>query len=304
MNIILAGCGKNIENNIDILKKNYNNFKNHNDINICNVIIYENNSIDNTPNILKLWEKSNNDIVCICENYTNDELLNICKARTWDNIPCRMEIIAMARNKILEEQKKNKYSHIHYLIMYDLDITKVLPYENIIDILKNKNYEFDALICKGTDKKGEIYDTFAYKDDKYYIGEEHGNENYVQIQKQNIKKFVNSNKNDLIPVLSAFNAMCIFNKKSIKDCKYSAIPNKELDDFYRKKNYIKNINTHYNGALMGVYLHGTDGMFYHNCSGYNFPVICEHVNFFMEMRKNGNNNIYICTKLLWDNLWN
>ena len=66
----------------------------------------------------------------------------------------------------------------------------------------------------------------------------------------------------------------------------------------------KNINTHYNGALMGVYLHGTDGMFYHNCSGYNFPVICEHVNFFMEMRKNGNNNIYICTKLLWDNIWN
>jgi hypothetical protein len=42
------------------------------------------------------------------------------------------------------------------------------------------------------------------------------------------------------------------------------------------------------------------GIFYFHNSGYNFPVVCEHVPFFAGMRARNYRRIYLCTDLVWN----
>jgi hypothetical protein len=340
MNVLLVGCCKNIADNIDIIKKNFYNLSKY--VNICKGVYYENNSHDNTADLLKLWEKNDSNIVCICEKYTDKELLNMCKAITWDNKPCRIEIIAMARNKILNEIEKKDYDNINYVIMYDMDHKNLLPINKIVEILYN-NKDFDALICNGTDQKGAIYDTYSYRDHNYPYGPEIlGNDfGYFDI----LKQLEFQNKKGLVPVLSAFNGLCIFKKSSIKNIRYSAHPSNELNNLYKnflcndnvfQKNktdvlkfeeymnsncnikLLKSLNdiydsidrnkikivTHNEGTLLGSYLfEKEDGIFYKNCSGYNYPIVCEHVTFFLEMREKGFDKIYLDTNFIWSSVW-
>ena len=72
----------------------------------------------------------------------------------------------------------------------------------------------------------------------------------------------------------------------------------------------KNAKTHVDGASVGMYLFpkdkdkdkdkNNDAIFYFHNSGYNFPVVCEHVPFFAGMRANNHRRIYLCTDLVWN----
>jgi hypothetical protein len=66
----------------------------------------------------------------------------------------------------------------------------------------------------------------------------------------------------------------------------------------------ENAKTHLNGASVGMYLFSKDekdqGIFYFHNSGYNFPVVCEHVPFFAGMRAQNRRRIYLCTDLVWN----
>lgn len=334
MNILLIGCCKNIEDNIEIVKQSFKQLS-EKVASCCKGVFYENNSSDKTAELLKNWEKSETNIKVISEFYTDDELLNMCYARTFDNKPCRMEIISMARNKLLEEIEKSDYDNFDYVIMFDMDHKSILPVDKIISVL-NKNYDFDALICKGTDRNNDMYDTYAYRDFKYPLGAELIGDDCCCFDI--LKKLEVRNKTGLLSVLSGFNGMCIYKKASMKNIRYSAYPSKALDDIYRNiifnpesfkdkkqetlnnnynfrlnkslteiykkidKNLIS-ITTHNEGRLQGVYLFGTDGIFYTNCSGYNFPIVCEHVIFFVEMRSKGFDKIYLCPELEWSSIW-
>jgi hypothetical protein len=67
-------------------------------------------------------------------------------------------------------------------------------------------------------------------------------------------------------------------------------------------------NTIVNGASVGIHLFPKDdkdsrkdsGIFYFHNSGYNFPVVCEHVPFFAAMRARNHRRIYLCTDLVWN----
>ena len=113
--------------------------------------------------------------------------------------------------------------------------------------------------------------------------------------------------------------------------RYSAVPTPEMNAEYQAMNCIpplaKNANTHLNGASAGIYLFPNDnvndnvndndnnhannhknndadkadkGIFYFHNSGYNFPVVCEHVPFFAGMRARNRRRIYLCTDLVWN----
>ena len=104
--------------------------------------------------------------------------------------------------------------------------------------------------------------------------------------------------------------------------RYSAVPTAEMNAEYEALKCIpaltKNWNTHTDGASVGIYLfikdkvndndndNGNDNgkkndeIFYFNNSGYNFPVVCEHVPFFANMRARGRRRIYLCTDLVWN----
>ena len=135
-----------------------------------------------------------------------------------------------------------------------------------------------------------------------------------------------------IPVASGFNGLCIFRWEAImggmrppydplgksidqplNPLRYSAVPTPEMNAEYQAMNCIpplaKNANTHLNGASAGIYLFPNDkdknnekdkGIFYFHNSGYNFPVVCEHVPFFAGMRARNRRRIYMCTDLVWN----
>lgn len=114
-----------------------------------------------------------------------------------------------------------------------------------------------------------------------------------------------------IPIASGFNGLCIFRYEAITGIRYSALPTPEMNAEYKAMKCIpplaKNANTHVNGASAGIYLFPNDndneedkGIFYFHNSGYNFPVVCEHVPFFAAMRARNCRRIYLCTDLVWN----
>jgi hypothetical protein len=121
-----------------------------------------------------------------------------------------------------------------------------------------------------------------------------------------------------IPISSGFNGMCIFRREAIRGIRYSAVPTSEMNAGYKLLNCIpplaKNGKTHVDGASAGIYLFPNDndnhktndadnadkGIFYFHNSGYNFPVVCEHVPFFAAMRARNRRRIYLCTDLVWN----
>ena len=130
-----------------------------------------------------------------------------------------------------------------------------------------------------------------------------------------------------IPVASGFNGLCIFRREALMGSmcppydplgdqpplRYSAVPTPEMNAEYQAMNCIpplaKNANTHLNGASAGIYLFPNDndkednadkGIFYFHNSGYNFPVVCEHVPLFAAMRARNRRRIYLCTDLVWN----
>ena len=130
-----------------------------------------------------------------------------------------------------------------------------------------------------------------------------------------------------IPITSGFNGLCIFRWDAImggmrppcdplgnsidQPLRYSAVPTAEMNAEYEALYSIPPFsNTMVNGASVGIHLFPNDkdtdkdnvdkGIFYFHNSGYNFPVVCEHVPFFAAMRANNHRRIYLCTDLVWN----
>ena len=111
--VIIGGVCKNVERALSNIIKNFEKlgslFKDY------AVVIYENNSTDNTASRLKKWAKSNKSVVIISENLSPDKIS-----------PIRTVKIANARNRVLEEIKHLKYKDYEFFIMADLNFN-MLP---------------------------------------------------------------------------------------------------------------------------------------------------------------------------------
>lgn len=298
MKVILAGVCKNIEKCMPYAIAGFYKLAQHMD---CRAIFYENNSTDNTSKILKEWMKRDARVVALTETLTHEELLNMCRARTCDNQPCRMELIARARNKVMEYMEREEYDDVEYIIMFDMDNTEEIPVDAIVKVL-NTYKDFDALICRGG-VGGDFYDHYAFRNSDYPMGPEYIGDAFWH--PANIYKTTHStvgSKEKLIPVYSAFNGLAILRKAAVKGVRYKSEPTRALHDLYvryKDKHPMNNIKTHYEGILCGIYLFDNNIWFYNN-SGYNYPVVCEHVTFFLDMRSNGHDRIYMCTDLVWN----
>jgi len=201
-NVIFAGTCKNIESyvkksleNIEECGKLFKSFK---------VIIYENDSTDNTRNLLNKYKKDN--YYYIFE----------------DNIeePRRTMRIANGRNKILDKMKE--LGIFDYLIMLDLD--DVTNNGTFIETIKTcfQYNDWDVLTAN---QKNKYYDLWALRMPGYIEYDVHGEISrndpveektiiYNKIDHSNFKH------NGLLEVDSAFGGIAIYKIASIKNCKY------------------------------------------------------------------------------------
>jgi hypothetical protein len=220
--VVIAGCCRSNErfmyNNLQIIDAIGSQFKEY------KVVIYENDSNDNTRQILLDNKKS---------HYTYIFGNNI-------KIENRTERIAYCRNKILEEVTK-EFTDYDYMLLLDLD--DVLMTGRLIGtihscFLYNTN-QWDAMFANCSDK---YYDIYALRKKNYlmtccwndtntmkYIGIPH-HEAYNKCIDKYIINYPVYTK--LIPVISAFGGAGLYKIKSItslKNIKYIGYEENHID---------------------------------------------------------------------------
>jgi hypothetical protein len=294
MRIVLAGIVKNIEPYFLTIKKFIE------DLNFLipnlEVCIYENNSSDKTKDLLETFQK---DFIKIkCENYSEEFFIQNFPARTFKNESCRISNISFARNKLLEMIQEKNLDENDYIIMMDLDCNSTPDVNIINEVITCWPEGLHVLFANGIDCNGHYYDGYEFRSNEFPYGPEILGDifwsNEYMAEKHSKKYEDNST---LTPVISAFGGLAIYKAYVIKGCRYSADITPALHEFYTSLDIIEaNPETHYNGCSLGLY---KDSIFYKNNSGYNYPVCAEHVNFHLEIRKNGYKNMFICPFLYY-----
>jgi len=265
------------------------------------VLIYENNSTDATPELLKKWQKKNPFVWVKCENFTQQELIKMAKSHTWDMKPYRTEAIAYARNVLIDKINNPEFDEYNYVIMADLDFPDRWNIKGIVDSFKRKE-KWDALFANGIDSKGRLFDRYAHRDDKCTLGPEllgeiwwHSLYKYELIIKPT---------DPLYPVYSSFGGIGIYKKEAIKNCRYSGTVTSELQKL-QKLIIEKGKQEKHEQILQFLYMDYKDLTivpvsddnyrlnYIINSGGKHFPVCCEHLTFHAMMILNGYDKLFI-----------
>ena len=302
-NVIICGVVKNVGdrliNNIRLVRKLTEKF------NKCKIVIYENNSTDNTKEILKIIEKYDN-IKVIMENISDEEIKKSSKIWaytkvTGSNHPCRIEQISNARNKLLEEINKEEYNEFSVVVWIDLDGRgfDIKGIENSVkQVVKN-----EKIIITGN--SSPYYDYYALRS-QHSIYNLLGPELIGETFWKNYSKIELDYNSSLIEIYSGFNGIAVYHKNIFKTYKYNCIVDDNIKNMYQKIfndiddliNKLKNeISNDCNKFPNGIYDEDILG-YWKNNSGYDQPVVCEHVCLHAALINNGY-KIYINPKMIY-----
>lgn len=220
--VLICGIGKNVAKaskntiaSIEALGKSFIDYK---------VIVYENNSTDQTKAIYGAWAKNNPKVIFISENLSQSQF----KKNSSMKIIHRIEKIAYARNKVLEKIKEPQFSDFSYVIWADLDFLEPWSVDEIVATINHPEKDFDAVFANGA------YDLFALRSEKFPIGFELiGTHFFQNIEKMKEQLVIHENQ-PWIRVYSAFGGLGIYKRKALLNVSYSAIVTKDLEKQVKK----------------------------------------------------------------------
>ena len=243
------------------------------------ILIYENNSTDNTKEILNNFSLHPKIVIqsedIDLETKSNFKLWAYTEI-TGSNHPCRMELISNARNKLVDEMNREKYDDFGYVIWIDFD-SNGWEYNGILDCFSVQNKEkWDVVFANNPTN---YYDMYAYRGENNLFGPEIIGEIFWT----NMPRFQIPKNDGLIPVYSAFGGLGIYKKEVFKTHRFDFVVNNTIQEVYKqildkypflnKEDIISKEDIKFPG---GFYDNKT-GIFWKSNSGYNGPVVCEHV---------------------------
>lgn len=280
------------------------------------IIIYENNSTDGTKEFLQTWAEENENVTVISEDYTKEELMSFaCHSEVF----YRVEVIAFARNKLLQEVMSPKYDSYKYVIMGDMDFSHLWPIKKIEELLNMKR-PWDALFANGMASGGINFDMFAFRGLNHPIGPEVlGRCWWANTPTEKI-----DSRYSWVPVTCAFGGLGIYKRESMRNCEYKATVTRNLEKVTRKNiklcqecnpnlyhmylqqlNKLEKIydeahltNKHplYTGFKFDDEEESVTWIFdYHGPLFY--PFCCEHLTFHADMIANGHGRLYVVPDL-------
>jgi hypothetical protein len=214
---IVRNCGKNLIENISIVEKLRERFKS------SHVIIFENDSIDQTKKILKSWnEKSKNVIINCKDEYEKTIPENDLGGYNKYFSKHRIAKMANYRNNYLEKLEELNID-FDYVIVVDLDVSQI-DLNGIIHSFQLSK-QWDVITANGYSRspllRKRYHDTFALVE----IGNEKESQN-EKIIHQNQGKWAFLKKGmPLIPVYSAFGGLAIYKYELIKGLRYGVFQN-------------------------------------------------------------------------------
>jgi hypothetical protein len=302
-NILICGivknCGNKIGLNLNLSMKTgkiFNDYK---------IIIYENNSTDNTKEELnKFTGNGFENILIISEDI---EIPDKKSSQIWSytevtgsDHPCRIELISNARNKVLMEINSEKYDKFTYVIWIDMD-SNGWDINGILDSFYKKKL-WDVIY---TNNHKNYYDMYAYRSHNFIFGPEIIGEQFWNT----LPNFSINKENNLIPVYSAFGGLGIYKKILFKHYKFDFIVNDTIKEVYRKIIYhnrnklqpqLLNIIQNPDKKFIYGFKDEKFDIFWKSNSGYNKPVVCEHVAFNFSLINDGF-KVFINPKMIFYN---
>ena len=290
---IVKNCDKRLNSNLNHAIRTGEIFKDY------RIVVYENNSTDNTKQILNNF-KSNSKFIIKSEdidlkNKTNFDLWAYTKITGSDH-PCRIELISNARNKVIDIINTSEFNNFSYVIWIDMD-SNGWDINGIINSFLNKQ-EWDVVYANNPQK---YYDIYALRDERLCFGPEIIGELFWS----QLPHFKINPNNNLIPVYSAFGGLGIYKKEIFKEHKFYFKVNNYVKEIYslllknstideRLLNIIKNEDIKFPGGIKDE----ESEIYWKANSGYDGPVVCEHVVLNFELLSQGY-KLFINPKMMY-----
>ena len=249
--VIITGLIRDSEHTIKYIKQNvykitklFNNYK---------IIIFENDSKDNTRQELLKWvDEDNNVIILGCSGINNKTCnLNIKSFTITKGISKnRINNLSYLRNEYLKFIKNN-YSNFDFTIVYDFDINGIIYTDGILNTAYkfSINPEIDAIASQSYKIKSvnNLYlflygDSYAYRD------------NNLQFMNHTIKSLFLSLFNEypynFKKVISAFGGFTIYRTESIIKSEYNTYLDNHGEYVCEHVGLHKNMNIYINTNML------------------------------------------------------
>jgi hypothetical protein len=293
---VVKNCADKIDANMNLAIKTGEQF------NAYKLVIYENNSTDKTKELLKKYKTAK----IISEDIDPETIRKTSQIWSYKEItgsdhPCRIEQIANARNRVIDEISKPEYDEFTHVVWIDLD-SNGWSIEGIGNSFLQTT-QWDVIYANGINPNRTYYDMYALRtlaNPDLCFGPEIVGEHFWKNLKTNLNFM---NESALIPTCSAFGGIGIFKREIFKKYRYDCMVNPAVKTFY--KNIVSNsrLNDKYNGLIKNPDTKFPNGyleenIFWKSNSGYDKPVVCEHVCLNLELYNNGY-KMFINPKMLY-----
>lgn len=311
--VLICGVGKNVEKAVPNTIRSATELGSH--FADYRIIVYENNSSDQTKKLFQDWAKKDPHFIFLSEHLSKKKLK---KQLSMGRIN-RTECIARARNIVLDLVFKKKFDDYKYVVWADLDFLDRWDIESIVDTILHPEQEWDAVFAYGS------YDLFALRSPEWPIGFELIGPYYWSHLDVIWKEFVLDKKGPWKKVYSAFGGLGIYKRDAMKGCCYSGVvtPDQEkvtiewLAKAREKKNvpflkeYEENLLKYPSIELTGKILANRDAyppdlglrlvggkITWFSCSqGATLPWTCEHIPLHASMILRGRDRLFINPKI-------
>ncbi len=208
--LIVAGItrnnGKDLPIMIEHIERTVQHFQDY------RVVLYENDSEDESKSQLQAWQNANPRVKIISEN------VGKTKRYGGDGFGNDLMFLAKARNRYLDAISQNtEYNGFDMLMVVDMDMSYGWDMLGMYDSFAQINV-WDAVCSNGIDTKaGHTYDTFAFRTEAF--PEDYLHPDYYSTNVRTLRKIYPMG-GPLISVYSCFGGLAFYKRKALEDCRY------------------------------------------------------------------------------------
>jgi len=190
-------------------------------IKTCDFLIYENNSNALTKQVLADLKSEISGFDYLSEDLTQEQIAAICTTRNDAGKPCRIELIAYARNT-LQAKAKEKQDQYDYILNIDLDVLLFNPLDALKSLVRFAHTPFDIITGYGMTKRIRYRDAYAFRSPEFPYGPEYMPEFWWTTVVHQIQGRYGRNKK--LPVYSAFGGAALYTSKAYFAATYDCHP--------------------------------------------------------------------------------
>lgn len=288
------------------------------------VLIYENDSSDNTANIIWDWSQTDKSRINFLAGHIDYTLLSdviVNRGETGELF--KPEAIARARNIIMDHVERPYFEDCEYVVWMDLDFKLEPNYDGIREVLQSDR-EWDGVFAYGMDREGNHWDWYPFRDGQVPLGSELIGQDWWYLPRKGWKL---DQAGEWYPVYSGFGGCAIYRRESIKGCRYSGLVTEDLSRFYRtlisemphnkiiqryaerSGDYYVNLDKvpsgnsppidYYKDPKLAFRIPNSPLAWRMSSFAYRYPSVCEHVPFHASMSVKGHGKFFINPRMVF-----